>query len=291
MRPKPPTFDPLSLQALFLVLSSAVLHALWNALLKREPDIASATVCVLSVALASSALLVPFVPGPRFPTSASLYWGLCAGGFEGVYFLTLAMALLRAPLGFAYTVARGTAIALVFPISVMLLAERATWLSGVGVAVLYAGLFAVGMSREQHADPKGFLWSTVCGGCIAGYHLCYKQALHAGALAPALFTLSLSVALPINLLRHGRGGAGRVLQALRGNPRGMLLAGIACTASFTVFLYALALAGAGVLLTLRNTSVVFAQLLALAIGERLRARQVVGAVLVGVGAVLISWPS
>jgi uncharacterized membrane protein len=43
-------------------------------------------------------------------------------------------------------------------------------------------------------------------------------------------------------------------------------------------------------LTLRNTSVIFAQLLSLAIGERLRVRQVVGALLVGVGAVLISWP-
>ena len=281
----------LSIQALFLVLSSALLHALWNALLKREADIATATVCVLSVSLATSALIVPFFPGPRFPTTESVLWGLCAGAFEGGYFLTLAMALLRAPLGFAYTVARGTAIALVFPISVIFLAERVTWLSGLGVGFLYAGLVAVGMSREQHADPKGLFWSAVCGACVAGYHLCYKQALHAGALAPALFTLSLAVALPINLLRHGKSAPRRVLLALRDNPRRMLLAGIACTFSFTVFLYALALAGAGAVLTLRNTSVIFAQLLALSIGERLHARQVLGALLVGLGAVLIGWPS
>jgi drug/metabolite transporter (DMT)-like permease len=280
----------LSYQALYLVLSSALLHALWNALLKREPDIATATVCVLSVSLASSALLVPFFPGPRFPTHASMLWGLGAGVFEGGYFLTLAMALLRAPLGFAYTVARGTAIALVFPISVLFLAERVTWLSGLGVGVLYAGLIVVGMSRERQSVRSGLFWSAVCGGCVAGYHLCYKQALSAGALAPALFSLSLSVALPINLLRHGRSAPRRVLSALRENPRRMLLAGVACTASFTVFLYALALAGAGAVLTLRNTSVIFAQILSLAIGERLRARQLIGALLVGAGAVLISWP-
>ena len=276
---------------MFLVLSSALLHALWNALLKREADISTATVCLLSVSLASSALLVPFFPGPRFPTHESVLWGLASGAFEGGYFLTLAMALLRAPLGFAYTVARGTAIALVFPISVVFLAERLTVVSGVGVLVLYAGLIAVGLSREQLAGRQGLLWSCVCGVCVAGYHLCYKQALHAGALAPALFTLSLSVALPINLLHHGKGAPVRVWRALRDNPRRMLLAGIACTASFTVFLYALALAGAGAVLTLRNTSVIFAQLLSLSIGEKLRAQQVLGAVLVGVGAALIGWPT
>jgi drug/metabolite transporter (DMT)-like permease len=281
----------LSFQALFLVLSSALLHALWNALLKREADISTATVCVLTVSLVSSALLVPWFPGPRFPTRESLLWGLGSGVFEGIYFLTLAMALLRAPLGFAYTVARGTAIALVFPISVLLLGEHLTWLSGLGVVVLYAGLIAVGLSREQQAGRQGLLWSCVCGGCVAGYHLCYKQALQAGALAPALFTLSLSVALPINLLHHGRGAPQRVLRALRDNPRRLILAGVACTASFTVFLYALALAGAGAVLTLRNTSVIFAQLLSLSIGERLRAPQVIGALLIGVGAALIGWPS
>lgn len=275
---------------MFLVLSSALLHALWNALLKREADIATATVCVLAVSWVSSVMLLPFFPGPRFATRESVLWGLASGVFEGVYFLTLAMALLRAPLGFAYTVARGTAIALVFPISVLLLGEHLGWLSGIGVLVLYVGLIAVGLSRQQQTGKQGLFWSCVCGVCVAGYHLCYKQALGAGALAPALFALSLSVALPINLLHHGRGAPRRVLQALRDNPRRMVLAGIACTASFTVFLYALAIAGAGAVLTLRNTSVLFAQLLSLSIGEKLRAQQIVGALLVGAGAVLIGWP-
>ena len=43
----------------------------------------------------------------------------------------------------------------------------------------------------------------------------------------------------------------------------MSIAGLTCTASFLVFLQALAVTGAGAVLTLRNTSVLFAQAFAI----------------------------
>ncbi len=46
--------------------------------------------------------------------------------------------------------------------------------------------------------------------------------------------------------------------------------------------------GAGVVLTLRNTSILFALVMAFALGERPRRLGVVGAVLVTVGAVLLA---
>ena len=280
----------MSTYALVLVLSSAFMHSLWNALLKREPDIAAATVGVLGVALISSAVLVPVTPGAAFPTTASWSWALGAGAFEGGYFVSLAMALLRAPLGFAYTVARGTAIALVFPLSVAFLAERITLLAVIGVFVLYLGLLTVGFGSHATTARLGLRWSITCGVCVAGYHLCYKEALDAHALAPALFAVSLAVAFPLNLLWLGAIGRQRLLTALRTRPRALLWAGFACTASFVVFLNALALAGAGVVLTLRNTSIIFAQLMAVVIGERPRPRQIFGACLVAAGATLIGWP-
>jgi uncharacterized membrane protein len=61
-------------------------------------------------------------------------------------------------------------------------------------------------------------------------------------------------------------------------------------ASFLAFLGALTHGGAGLVLTLRNTSVVFAQAMAWMIGERPGRRQVLGAILVAGGAVLLGWP-
>jgi drug/metabolite transporter (DMT)-like permease len=67
-------------------------------------------------------------------------------------------------------------------------------------------------------------------------------------------------------------------------------AGVLCTVSFLVFLSALARGGAGAAVTLRNTSVVFALLLAWALGERPGRRQITGTVAVALGAVLLGWP-
>jgi drug/metabolite transporter (DMT)-like permease len=277
-------------QALSLVLVSAFLHALWNALLKRERDIETAAVAVLAVAAVSAALLVPFTRGTAFPTASGLRWACAAGLFEGVYFIALAMALLRAPLGFAYTVARGGAIALVWPISVLWLDERLTVLALGGIAVVCAGLASVGLGSDRRGTGSGLRWSLLCAAGIAGYHVCYKEALAAHALPPALFAVSLAVALPLNLVRLGPVGRGALRQRLAALPVSLLLAGVICTAAFVVFLHALSLAGAGAVLTLRNTSVVFAQGFAFLIGERLPRRQVLGALLVALGAALIGWP-
>jgi len=102
-----------------------------------------------------------------------------------------------------------------------------------------------------------------------------------------LFAVALACALPINLASMGprtwRGGA----LALRDHPLRILAGGATCTASFVLFLQALAVTGAGAVLTLRNTSVLFAQVFALLVGERPSRRAFAGAMLVAGGAVLL----
>lgn len=276
--------------ALGLVLASAFLHALWNALLKQQPDVEIAAVGVLCVAFLSSLAITPWFPGAPFPEHRGLAWAVGAGVFEGGYFISLALALLRAPLGYAYTVARGTAIGIVWPTSVIWLGERFGFTAITGVIILCLGLLVVGLEKGAHASGPGFLWSFACGLCVSGYHLCYKEALAANAQAPALFSLSLAIAVPLNLWRLRVEGRLKLWRRMRESPRAMLLTGIACTASFVVFLHALAIAGAGWVLTMRNTSILFAQGLALLIGERLTRRQIAGAALVALGALLTAWP-
>jgi uncharacterized membrane protein len=73
----------------------------------------------------------------------------------------------------------------------------------------------------------------------------------------------------------------------------VLAAGVLCVASFLLYLEALALAGAGAMATLRNSSIVFAMLLSRALGgpsERRSWRQWGGAALVTAGAVALAWP-
>src|SRR5215470_10474759 len=95
-----PSVQPLVLLA---VLGSAFLHALWNAIVKREPDpevagagaFAVGAVAGVVVALAAGA---PFAPGAEYAVAAGL--------FETGYIVTLSRALALAPLGPVYTVSR-----------------------------------------------------------------------------------------------------------------------------------------------------------------------------------------
>src|SRR5512142_981419 len=97
------------------LIASAFLHALWNALLKREPSPQVAVAGVLSWATAIALAVALMSGGLTFATHAAFAWGVGAGAFEGAYFVTLAAALARADYGVVYTVARGGAMLFVWP--------------------------------------------------------------------------------------------------------------------------------------------------------------------------------
>ena len=273
-----------------LVLSSAFLHAAWNALLRTEPDKDRALVAAVGVA----ALLAMAVAAVRwsfgelpFATTTALVWALAAGLLEWTYFVSLARALDKGPLGPVYTVSRGGAIVLVYPISIALFDERLTMLAAAGSAVVFAGLALSGARTGDTRTTHGpaLAWAIVCAVAIAGYHLAYKAALGAGGNPSAVFAAALVVATALNMIRTR--GVGAVMRARL--PR-VLVMGLLCGGSFLILLEALARGGAGFVLTLRNTSVLFATVLAVVIGEPPRRAQVAGAILVAGGAILIAWP-
>jgi drug/metabolite transporter (DMT)-like permease len=269
-----------------LLFASALLHASWNAVLKREHDPQLGMLGVLVSGLAFSTACAVAWPGVGFQTRAAVAWAVGAGVFEGFYFATLSLALARATYGAVYAIARGGALVVVWPAAAWLLSEPFTARSASGAALVAVGVVLVAVSSREHSSPRGVAFAMACAGSIAGYHLCYSRALSQGAGHAPLFALALAVALPFAFLSVR---SGLVLHA----PRGRDLwrwsaAGAVLTASFLLFLAGLARSGAGTALTLRNTSVVFAQLLAVMMGEAMPLRQLSGAVLVVVGAALVA---
>jgi len=274
----------------FLVLLSALLHALWNALLKNEEDkdvAGAAVVGVAALAAVAVALNVwAFSSGQPFPTASGLWWSAGAGLFEAAYFVLLVLSLARAPLAVAYTVSRGLAILAVWPLSIALLDEPVTAASIIGSALLCLGLGVNGVGKGG-GSARGIVFACLCGLAIAGYHLCYKQALATGAQPTAVFAVALGLAFPLNLARLGRLRLPALGRALRARPLVLLVLGGITTASFLLFLFALGRGGAGFVLTLRNTSIVFAALIGWSLGERPTRPQLIGATLVASGAMLV----
>jgi drug/metabolite transporter (DMT)-like permease len=277
-----------SATVLIAVIASAFLHASWNAILKREgePEVVATGVFAVCAVLAIAAALVV---GRGFPDTASFVWSAASGVCEAGYILTLARALSRAPLGVVYTVSRGGSLVGVWPISILFLGEQATAPALVGAGLVLLGLIAtgVGQDRAGKTDPGGIFWATISAANIAGYHIFYKEALSHGGAPTAIFAVSMAVAVPLNLERIGAARRRRLLPLLRERAFPLGSAGVLSCASFLVFLVGLAHAGAGAVLTLRNTSILFAQLLALAIGERPTRIRFIGALIVAAGSILI----
>ena len=279
-----------------LVLVSAFLHALWNALLRVEPDKDRGLVGAITVAtlLATTIAVVRWGLGDvPFSSYVALCYTIIAGVFEAVYFMTLVRALERGRLGPVYTVSRGGAVLVVWPLSIALFDEIPTWTSASGSAVVLSGLILSGLGAHG-ADRggkgrSGIMWAAACAVSIAGYHLAYKAALQTGGSPSATFAVSLGLATVLSILRLGTAGRAEYVQLLRRRAPRILLMGIVCGGSFLILMEALARGGSGYVLTLRNTSVLFAAILAFTIGERPAAAELSGAALVALGAVLMSW--
>lgn len=279
--------------ALGLTLASAVLHATWNGLLKRSRNLDATSVVVFSTALVLTALLALVWPAPAFPRAAALGWALAAGLGEGGYFIGLVGSLERAPLGWSYTWMRGGALLVAWPAG-LLLGERMDGLAALGAAGMLVGLGLLGLASGERGGRRALPYVLGAAVSIAGFNACYKLALGAGASPPALFAASMAVGLPIQALhrriRKGRMGSADGTAAWRMSLGIGGAAGLVCAVAFLCYLVALRTSSSAAVLTLRNTSIVFTFLLGWALGERPSRRQVAGATLVTLGAVLLGWP-
>ncbi len=278
------------------MLLSAFLHAGWNALLRVEPDKDRGLVgAILAGSIFAGAISVArWASGEvMFATLASFGYTLLAGALEAVYFVTLARALDRGKLGPVYTISRGGAVLVVWPLAIVLFAELVTPLSASGSALVLLGLVMCGIGAhgagKRDGKASGVGWASLCAVSIAGYHLSYKAALLTGANGSASFAVSLGFSALLSLVRLGRDGRAALVTVVRTRLPRVVLMGLVCAGSFLILMEALSLGGSGYVLTLRNTSVLFAAGLALAIGERPSRGELVGATLVAAGAVLMAW--
>ncbi len=141
-----------------LVLLSALLHALWNALLRleRSKDRSLAVAITVATVFAAGVAAVRAARGEvLFASAAGVAFSAAAGVFEAMYFLTLARAMERGRLGLVYTVSRGGAVLIVWPASIALYGEVATAAAIAGSAVVLVGLAICGSAARSHAPATG----------------------------------------------------------------------------------------------------------------------------------------
>jgi uncharacterized membrane protein len=159
-----------------------------------------------------------------------------------------------------------------------------------GIALVSAGVLCVGAS--PHAPLKATLWALGIGLCISSYSLVDALGARAGAdaLVYVAWTSGLMGVPMIAYALWRKGGSGELMRAAAVAPWRGVAIGIISFAGYGLVLWAQTFAPIAQVTALRETSVVFAALIAfLVLGERLGPRRWLGALIVALGAGLIAF--
>ena len=191
--------------ALLLVLTAALLHALWNLLAKRARGGIPFTwlFSLLTVVLWAPIIVVYVIVWRPTLGWLALLFMLGSATIHLAYFLMLQRGYRHGDLSVVYPLARGTGPLLSMVGAVLLLGERPTWLAVVGALLIIAGVFAIAGGPEmlrRRTAVSGVSYGLMTGLLIATYTLWDKYAVSAVLLAPLLLDYGSSFGRTLLLL-------------------------------------------------------------------------------------------
>lgn len=274
----------ISLPVTLAVLGAALLHATWNALLKASEDKNLDTV---AVAVGSGAVALAAAPWLPAPAPASWPWLAGSAAVHILYFLLLAGAYRWGELSYSYPIMRGGGPMIVAVAGVFLIGEIPSLKQGLAIALICAGILA--FAHGSH-NRRATVFAVGNAAVIAAYTIIDAQGARASG-APVSYTLWFFVAngLVIGALAAARFGPALPAHLRRHWPRA--LAGGACAVgAYGIALWAMTRAPIALVAALRETSVIFAAILAFVfLKEKLTGRRIVatGTVLAGLVALRI----
>jgi drug/metabolite transporter (DMT)-like permease len=174
--------------ALIAILLAALTHSTWNLFAKKA---AGSRHFVWLYSVGSIVLYLPIIAWvvgtdrPHFGGMECLALTTTAVLHTG-YSLVLQAGYRTSDLSLVYPIARGSGPLLSFVGATVLLGERPTVLSGLGLVLIVAGILLVaGLTREPHRAPKaGIFFGLLTGLFIAGYTVNDGWAVKSLALSP-----------------------------------------------------------------------------------------------------------
>lgn len=273
--------------AIAATLLSALIHAGWNLFLKRAASDRMVDLAVLGLGGTLFGVVLILLFGA--PAADAWPFVLASSAIHLVYWTALTKGYAAGDMSHIYTIARGTAPALVTLGAVLFAAEVPSLAQGLGIAAISAGVMLVGANRA--APPAATGWALLTGAAIAGYSLVDALGVRVnGDVLSYKGWGAVTTFLPVSLFVILRRGVGGFRAAAAGRWRAGMLAGAVSSAGFMLVLWAQLRAPIGPITALRETSVLFgAALAALLLKEAVGARRWAGALVVCAGAMLIGF--
>ena len=267
-----------------LVILSAIVHPVWNAMLKSSGDRALSMVAIRAVGLALGVVALPFVD---WPAPQSLKWLAFTSVAHFAYYALLIRSYDLGDLSVVYPLARGLAPVLTSLAALLAIGETLSAGQLLAVALVSVGVMALSLGAGASRAAVGFALATGvtvasysflggvgvrAAGSVLGFQACLEIVTGAGMVGYALLFRRRDL-LPY-ARRHGRRG---------------LKAGALSVLGFLAFLLAASRLPLGPVTALRETSVLFGALIgAVVLREAFGLRRVAAAASVVLGITMLA---
>lgn len=273
--------------ALTLVLSAAVLHASWNALVKAAPDRA---LTIAAIALVNAVAGFTLILFSGVPASAS--WPMIAAStlLHYLYYTFMYQAYRLGDLSHVYPISRGMAPALVALGTFLLIGEALPPLGLAGLAAVTLGIGVLAFQRgAAFADRHTLVAAGLLGLTIAAYSVAdgigVRWSEKPMAYMGWLFLLKSPVVVAVLWMRRRNGAKFDARTFGIG-----LIGGLVSVTAYGVVLYAKTIAPIGAVSAIRESSVIIAALIGVVIfGERPWKGRMLAALIVAFGVILLAF--
>lgn len=285
--------------ALALVLTAALLHALWNIAAKKAAG--NHHFAFVSVVMT----VVLWTPvAAWFGLNEWQRWGVVEWGVLGasalvhvLYFSVLLAGYRKADLTVVYPVARGSGPLLASVGAVLILGEVITLMGGLGILAVCGGVFLIaggtklfsGSGASHDKAMAGVRWGAATGALIACYTVIDGYAVKVLLIGPVLVdyvgNLLRVPLLAVPVLRDRAGFA----PAWRAQWKHALVVAVLGPLAYILVLYAMTMAPLSHVAPAREVSMLFAALIGgRLLGEGDRALRLVGAAFIALGVIALA---
>lgn len=244
------------------VLAAAIMHAVWNSIVKIGADRFVSVTLISAAGGVAATLLLPFA---MLPPPAALPFLAASVVLHTGYKLFLIKAYEAGDLAQVYPLARGAAPLMVTLISLIFLADPLSPLQLAGILTLACGIFVMalyGGMLSTRLDSRAVAAALITSVFVAAYTLSDglggRRTPEPVAYAIWLFALDGWAMVAIALAMRGR-----VVFAVQRRPATLCIAGglIAAT-GYALIIWAMAHAPVAAVAALRETSILFALIIA-----------------------------
>jgi drug/metabolite transporter (DMT)-like permease len=246
-----------------IALFSAVLHAGWNAAIKASPRPHAAMAAQMHV---SALLVVPGLLWTGLPAPAAWIWIAASTAMNMITVAALLRAYELAGFGLVYPVGRAVSVLLVVPLAAWLAGERISpaGLLGVGLITAALGLLALSAQRDRSLTLPAIGWTLVAGVSTALYVLSDAQGVRSSGSSWAYgFAIIISNAIAMSgAMSWRQRHIGSPLKLLRSDGAVAIPSAVAAMISYLAILWVWTQAPIAPASALRDTSAVFAILIA-----------------------------